>query len=107
MTKVCVIEIKVTDIEKGRDFYSTALGFKVKSEAYLPNVLVMEHDGVDLILHIAEEPASIDYPKSAQSLLFFEVPDIKQTANKFSTNIVNCNFRCICAISCLNGIITA
>ena len=75
MTSVCVIEIKVADMELGRKFYTEKLGWKVKTEAYLPNVLVMEHDGVDMILHVADKPIEIDYPHSAQSLLIFQTED--------------------------------
>ncbi|TAK12072.1 MAG: hypothetical protein EPO32_09840 [Anaerolineae bacterium] len=82
MPNVCIIEIKVADMDKGRTFYEDALGMAVKMEKYLPDVLVMEHDGVDLILHVAEKPVSIDYPNSAQSLLIFAVDDIEAAAGR-------------------------
>jgi len=86
MPNVCVIEIKVTDIVKGRKFYTEVLDFEVTSEKYLPDVLVLGHEGPDLILHIAEEPIEITYPQSAQSLLFFQVADIHAADKKLKDN---------------------
>lgn len=88
MPNLCIVEIKVSDLDKGRDFYSNVLGFDVKSEAYLPNVLVLEHEGVDLILHIANKPIQIEYPDMAQSLLIFQVDDIDKTCEELKAHKV-------------------
>jgi catechol 2,3-dioxygenase-like lactoylglutathione lyase family enzyme len=77
---LCIVEIKVSDMPAGRSFYTEKLGFAVKSEAYLPDVLVLEHEGVDLILHRADAPLALDYPHTAQSLLIFRTPDAEQLA---------------------------
>ncbi|MEK6256008.1 MAG: VOC family protein [Chloroflexota bacterium] len=76
MTKVSIIEIVVSDMDLGRAFYCDKLGFEVKSDAYLPDVIVMEHDGVDLVLSAGKQPISIDYPDTSGTRLIFEVDDI-------------------------------
>ena len=83
MPSVCIIEIKIADMEEGRAFYRDKLGFQVRSENYLPNVLVLEHEGADLILHTADKPIEIDYPHSSQSLLIFQVDDIEAIAEEY------------------------
>lgn len=77
MKKVSIIEIVIADMQQGREFYCDKLGFEVKSEAYLPDVLVLEHDGVDLVMSAGKSPVSIDYPDTSGTRLIFEVDDIQ------------------------------
>lgn len=73
MPNLVILDILVTDMDAGRAFYCDKIGFKVKSEDYLPDVLVLEHDGVDLVLDLVTKPAQIDYPRSAGTMAIFQV----------------------------------
>lgn len=77
MTKVSIIEIVVSDMQAGREFYVDKLGFQVKSESYLPDILVLAHDGVDLVLSAGRADIQLDYPFSSGTRLIFEVADIQ------------------------------
>jgi lactoylglutathione lyase len=83
MLNLIIVEILVADMETGRAFYCEKLGFKVKSEAYLPQVLVLEHEGVDLILDQAAKPAQIDYPDSSGTMAIFQTADIQAAAEDY------------------------
>jgi catechol 2,3-dioxygenase-like lactoylglutathione lyase family enzyme len=83
MKSICILEIKVSDMEEARRFYCDQLGLRVKNENYLPTVLVLEHDGPDLILHTASKPAEISYPDTSMSMLIFQVDDIEALAADF------------------------
>jgi len=80
---IIIIEILVPDMDAGRAFYCDKLGFNVKSEDYLPSVLVLDHEGVDLILDLASKPALIDYPESSGTMAIFQVADIEATAEDY------------------------
>ncbi len=83
MPNVCILEIKVADMQEGREFFCGTLGFKVKSEKYLPDVLVLEHEGVDLILQSASQPIEVEYPETSMSMLIFQADDIEATGQDF------------------------
>ena len=77
MPNVCILEIKVTNMDEARAFYCDKLGFGIQSDAYLPETLVLEHEGPDLILFKSREPVEINFPDTSQSHLIFQVDDIE------------------------------
>ncbi|KAA3648352.1 MAG: VOC family protein [Chloroflexi bacterium] len=85
MPNVCLIEIMVPDVEAARQFYCDKLGFDIRSEAYLPDVLVLEHEGADLILIKTDKPSQLDYPHEATSVLVFEVEDIHLAEKEYKS----------------------
>jgi len=74
--RVGLLEIGVCDMDQARAFYCELLGLAVRTADYLPRVLVLDNDEASIVLYLAEQPISIEYPRQAQSLLAFEVDDI-------------------------------
>ncbi len=86
MPKVCLIQISVSDLDKAIDWYSTTLGFEVSKEHYHHPVAVdLVHEGCRLILHTADKPAYIDYPKVAQTLICIETDDLTAKMKDFKS----------------------
>lgn len=76
MTRVCVIAINVTDMDRAIQFYRDALELEVEDRAHYPEIVQLRHDGVPLILQLAKRRAAIAYPDQAQSILDFETGDL-------------------------------
>ncbi len=77
MPKVCIIQINVSDMDQAIEWYCSALGFEVSKEHYnYPVAVDLVHQGCRLLLHNADRPASIDYPKVAQTLICIQTEDI-------------------------------
>ena len=74
MRKVRMLQINVTDVARAKSFYCGLLGFKCKEE--YDDILVLEHEGPDLVIHRVSRPASIAYPDACQTLLVFETRNI-------------------------------
>jgi len=78
--KVCIIQISVSDLDKAIEWYCNTLGFKIAKQHYNHPVAVdLIHKGCRLLLHKADKPARIDYPKVSQTLICFQVDDIAAT----------------------------
>lgn len=77
---ITMIQINVTDLDKAIKWYKKALGFELSKEHYhYPVAVDLVHEGVRLLLHIAEQPAKIDYPNDVQTLICFHTDDIRAT----------------------------
>ena len=74
MGKLCAVSIYAHDLDKAADFYSSILGLKVKHK--MPYVVVLDHDGVDLVLCQAEKPVQSNYPASSGVVLGFPTPNL-------------------------------
>lgn len=80
MLKVALVQINVSDLDAAIAWYRDALGFEVSKEHYHHPVAVdLVHEGCRLLLHRAEQPARIDYPDVAQTLVCFQTDDIAAT----------------------------
>ncbi|WP_042142310.1 VOC family protein [Paucisalibacillus sp. EB02] len=78
LNHVCVLTIKVQDIEKGVQFYTEKLDFKV-SKKYGENIISLEHNGLPLILEKAE---SNNVPASSNVLLAIQSSNIQEDFKK-------------------------
>jgi lactoylglutathione lyase len=87
--KIGIVQINVTDMDVALEFYGAKLGFPVRSKAAYPDVVVLEHHEIPLILYKVAHPTSIDYPNVAQTLVDFEVEDIKRTISEFASRDVD------------------
>jgi len=78
-----MVQINVTNMDKAIDWYTKTLGFEISKEHYhYPIAVDLVHKGVRLLLHIADKPARIDYPKDAQTLICLQTDDIKTTMDR-------------------------
>lgn len=77
MGKVCAISIYAHDLDKAADFYSTVLGLKVKHK--MPYIVVLDHDGVDLVLCQAEKPTQSSYPAGSAVVLGFPTANLAES----------------------------
>lgn len=77
MGKVCVISIYAHDLDKAADFYSSVLGLKVKHK--MPYVVVLDHDGTDLVLCQAEKPVTSSYPAGSGVVLGFPTRSLAES----------------------------
>jgi len=74
MGKVCAISIYAHDLEKAAEFYSGVLGLQVKHK--MPYVVVLDHDGVDLVLCQSEKATPSSYPAGSGVVLGFPTPSL-------------------------------
>ena len=82
MPKVCIIQINVSDMDKAIDWYSETLGFEVSKEHYhYPVAVDLVHEGCRLILHIADKPTHIDYPRIVQTLICIQIDNLTTSMN--------------------------
>ena len=80
MLKVALVQINVSDLDEAIAWYREVLGFTVAKEHYHHPVAVdLVHQSCRLLLHRAEQPAQIDYPNVAQTLICFETDNIAAT----------------------------
>jgi len=77
MSKVCAISIYAHDLEKAAEFYSSVLGLKVKHK--LPYIVVLDHEGVDLVLCQAEKTAQSSYPAGSGVVLGFPTRNLQES----------------------------
>jgi len=75
MTKVCVIQINVTDMDKAIEFYCDKLGFEIATKEFYPELVSIKHEPY-LILCKVEKPIVIDYPNMAQTLLNIQTDNL-------------------------------
>jgi lactoylglutathione lyase len=73
LNQVCVLTIKVKDMEEGVDFYTNILDFKV-AQRYGDTIIRLEHNGVPLIL---EKAAKQDTTTSTKVLLGIQSQNIQ------------------------------
>ena len=74
MSQVCTISIYVNDLKKAATFYSEVLGLKAAKE--LPYLIVLQHEGIDIVLCQAEHAAEVDYPNGGAVVLGFKTSDL-------------------------------
>lgn len=74
LNQVCVLTIKVTNMEEAVDFYTKVLDFNV-SKRYGENIISLEHNGLPLILEKAE---ITDVPTSNTVLLALKSSNIQE-----------------------------
>lgn len=79
MSRICVVQINVTDMDQAIAFYGEALGFQVATRDHYPDIVPLVHPGIPLILYRVDHMAHIDYPHVAQTLINFETPDLAAT----------------------------
>lgn len=77
MPKICVIQFNVTDMDEAIDFYCSKLGFEVKQKDY-EDLILLDHEGVSVLLCKVDKPLHIDYPNVAQTLVNFQVSDLRR-----------------------------
>jgi lactoylglutathione lyase len=78
LNQVCVLTIKVRDMEKDVQFYTEKLDFKV-SKKYGENIISLEHNGLPLILEKAETENT---PTSSNVLLAIQSSNIHEDFKK-------------------------
>jgi lactoylglutathione lyase len=78
LNQVCVLTIKVNDMEKGVQFYTEKLDFKVLKK-YGENLISLEHNGLPLILEKTERN---DGAASSNILLAIQSSNIQQDFEK-------------------------
>jgi len=80
MPNVALIQISVSDLDHAIAWYQEVLGFELSKEHYHHPVAVdLVHQGCRLLLHVAERPATIDYPNASQTLICLGTEDIRRS----------------------------
>jgi predicted enzyme related to lactoylglutathione lyase len=74
MSRVCAISIYVKELHEATKFYSEVMDLKVKKE--LPYLVLLDHDGADLVLCPTEDPAAINYPNQSAVVLGFQTKNL-------------------------------
>ena len=87
MSQICAISIYVNDLKKGARFYSDVLGLKMKKE--LPYLVLLDSDGVDMVLGAAEEPSKVDYPKGSAVVLGFQTKNLLESIGQLQAKGVS------------------
>lgn len=83
MPAIVAISVYVHDMEKAVAFYRDILGFKVKS-APVPFITELEHEGVALVLCLAEAPVKSGYPRQAGVVIGIAGGNIKERAKQLA-----------------------
>ncbi|WP_047983029.1 VOC family protein [Ornithinibacillus californiensis] len=78
LNQVCVLTIKVDDMEKGVAFYTEMLDFNV-SKKYGENIFSLEHNGLPLIL---EKTENSDVPTGSNVLFAIQSSNIQEDFKK-------------------------
>lgn len=78
MPNICVVQFNVVDMDTAIDFYCNKLGFEVERKDY-EDLILLEHEGVSVLLCKVDKPHRIDYPNVAQTVVNFQVSDLRQT----------------------------
>jgi lactoylglutathione lyase len=78
LNQVCVLTIKVNDMEKGVAFYTEMLDFNV-SKKYGDNIISLEHNGLPLIL---EKTDDSDKPVGSNVLFAIQSSNIQEDFKK-------------------------
>jgi len=86
MSRVCTISIYVKDLDEAAEFYSGVLGLKVKQK--MPYVVLLEHEGTDLVLCQAEKPAAANYPEGSSVVLGFRTDNLAESIKLFRSKQV-------------------
>jgi predicted enzyme related to lactoylglutathione lyase len=92
MTKFCITEIYVDNLEAALDFYCDKLGFeKVKTwvEGQLEE---LDNGGDPLILCQTEKPNQTRYPRDSQVVVAIESDDLEKSISEFQTKGVEVLF---------------
>jgi catechol 2,3-dioxygenase-like lactoylglutathione lyase family enzyme len=90
--RICLASIFVDDQDQAERFYTEVLGFQVKTSApygpeerWLTVVSPEEPDGVELVLHLADEPARAFQAASREAgrpVLSFRTDDCQRDAER-------------------------
>ncbi|MEQ2525083.1 VOC family protein [Bacillaceae bacterium CLA-AA-H227] len=78
LNQVCVLTIKVTNMEEAVDFYTNVLDFSV-AKKYGENIISLDHNGLPLILEKAEK---VNVPSSSSVLLAINSSNIQEDFKK-------------------------
>ena len=79
-TSLCMISIKVTDMEKAKDFYCEKLNFNLEKE-YGENIIELNLNGMPMILEKVSKPNSSNYEEDSQIVIGLRTEDIKTDLN--------------------------
>lgn len=89
MLSVYIVQINVVGLEKGIDWYTNVLGFKVSEQnnfLHHGTTVQLEHDkNFRLILHNCEQPAEIDYPNQVQQMIVWETDNLALEVEKLKS----------------------
>ncbi|WP_397538551.1 VOC family protein [Rummeliibacillus pycnus] len=72
---MCMISIKVNDIEKAKRFYCEGLGFQVE-KAYSESIVELNFDGLPIILEKVSDLNTLDYYDNSQIVMGLQTKDI-------------------------------
>jgi len=65
---LCMISIKVNDIEKAKDFYCNGLGFNLE-KYYGDNIVELNFDDHSIIIEKVDKVNTLDYFNNAQTVM--------------------------------------
>ena len=78
MPQVAVLSVYVAELEAAAKFYAEVLGFKIKQKIP-PYVVVLEHEGLEVVLCQAEGPTRLDYPKASGAVPGIATENLKKS----------------------------
>lgn len=66
--KLCVVSIKVTDMEKAKEFYCEKLGLPLVKQ-YSESIAELALGNMPVVLEVVEAPNTLDYQRGSQTVL--------------------------------------
>jgi len=87
MPAIATVSIYVDDIDAAVDFYTKHLGFSVAAKP-APVIVVLDHDGVSLVLCKADKRTKQNYPAGTGTVLGLSSPDVAAAASKLAKSKV-------------------
>ncbi|MHA1904681.1 MAG: VOC family protein [Candidatus Thorarchaeota archaeon] len=92
MTKFCVTEIYVDNLEAALDFYCGKLGFERVKTWIEGQLEELDNGGDTLILCQTEKPNRTSYPRDSQVVVAIESEDIEKSIGEFQSKGVEVLF---------------
>lgn len=79
MPRIAAITIYVHDLDRAIDFYTKALGFKLRGRP-VPFIAELDHDEPALVLNQADAPSTQQYPNGAGTTVGLAVDNVVEKA---------------------------
>ncbi|MCY7914340.1 VOC family protein [Bacillus haynesii] len=83
--KVCMVSIKVTDINEAKKFYCEKMNFNLEKE-YGENIIELNVNGFPIILEKASKPNTLKYGENSQVVLGLQTDDLNKDLDLLKKN---------------------
>lgn len=81
-TRIAGVRILVSDMNAAIEFYTSVVGFGIRSMDDYPDHVTLENDGLDLHLAASERPAQAEYAETVRTTFGFQANDLMATRER-------------------------